>query len=159
MRSRALAEFTLATLASNTFLIGSTRIDAARLQGTDVRKIAYTATWTARTAFEGPLLYGVSVGLTVAELKEWFEADSQSRVDTAAIEESQRHAVILGSMGDSQASSNDEVAIWRKSNWPGWDVIEGEAVNMFVVNADSSAFTTGGLCKLFMQFLGEWRED
>ncbi len=160
MRSRSRFDFTFGALAVNTFVLQGSRIDASRLNGSDLRKINHTAVWTSGTNGQGPQLYGLSVGLSIAQLKEWFEADPQSRADTEELEKSQRHSIILGSLGDSVASgAGAQFPVWKRAKWPGWDILEGQLLSAWVMNAGSVTMTTGKLSTIVMEFLGDWKND
>ncbi len=161
MRSRGLGTHTLATLASGAAILASTRIDANRLQGCRIQRVNYALQWQGLALNDGPILFGLSVGLTVGEIGEWFTTDPQFEGDPGLEEESQRHAIILAALGGADSygpSVFDGLSVWRRGKFP-WPIIEGQALNTFVLNADPSALQTGGIVRSVTEFLGEWLHD
>lgn len=162
MRSRIVTTHTLSTLGAGAAIIAGTRIDATRLNGCKPREIHYGVSIRGKTTDQGPLLYGLSVGLSAGEIGEWFSADPQSRKDADELEQSQRKVLVLGHIHKEVTSGADGNAVpdgLQSVDWPGWEVIEGETLNTFVLNADGSALSTGTIVDLFTEILGEWLND
>ncbi len=163
MRNRALMEFTIGTLAANTAILGSSRIDATRLNGCTIDKLRYNVSWFGKTAGvnEGPISYGFSRSMTIAQIAEFFAADPQSRADVEALEQSHRPIVVLGVVGQSQvenstAGPNDSM---RNGKFP-WDILEGMAFSPFVFNNNPANPMTGGMfLQLYHEEYGSWLKD
>ncbi len=161
MRTRIVGTHTLGTLTTNNAVVAVTRIDANRLNGCTIRKARYNIDIKGKTADEGPLLYGLSVGLTVTEIGGMFTADPQSKADEDEEDKSQRHAVFWGVIPKTfvaTATDNMNAVNWRNGKWPGWDIIEGQAIETFVLNVGAQ-LTTGTVVTMVTEFLGDWRND
>ncbi len=150
----------LSTLGALTAIIDNTKIDAARLQGCIPRKFGFQSTFAGKTATEGPVLVGLSNGLTIGEIAEWIAADPQRFDDPGASEQSQRPAMILDVLGKSETTVVGSThPPWRFYKWPGWNIKEGQALNVFFFNADGSGLTTGTIVDWALQVLGDWIDD
>ncbi len=164
MRSRDFSEFTVGTLASLSAAVVGTKIDAARLNGCSVQRLKYNMDYDGKVAgtASGPLLYGLVLELSVTEIAEFFAADPQSRVDEAALEESQRRILVLGAIGQSQLSGQEagEVSAMKRGKWPGWPIIEGEGVSHFIFNRNpGDPMPTGMFFQIYTEMYGEWARD
>ncbi len=162
MRTKIVGTHTLGTLASASAIIAGTRIDSNRLNGCAIRKGKMGISCRGKTTDEGPLIVGMSVGLTAAQIGEWFTADPQSRNDETELEESQRKVLTVAHIHKevtTLGSGGDAVGMFVEFDWPGWDVIEGEALNTFVLNADGAVLTTGTVIDLYTELYGEWLRD
>ncbi len=127
-----------------------------------MKDIQYAVEWRGKTTLEGPLVYGFSEGLTIAEISEYFNADPQHDADPGAMEQSLRHLLVVGYIGfvtTASLFSGDRVDDYGKMEhlrWPGWECIEGETFDFFVFNRDTSALTSGTLIDGFCMMRGEW---
>lgn len=166
MRSRDLTEFTLGTLASLTAVVGGTKIDAARLQGCDIRKLKYSVGLLGKTsgASEGPVAFGVSMGNTAAEIAAFYAADPQGQDDE--LEQARAHLPIVELGRFDQTSQSTETLVdptntrLQKGYWGGWPVREGVAWQHYVFNANpNDPLSTGGLLQLYTEVYGDWRQD
>ncbi len=160
MRSKNLIDMALGTLAAETAINIALDIDQTRLQGAKPKEITYAVEWRAKTTLEGPLVYGLSEGLTSGEVAEWWTADPQYGDDPGAAEASMRHVLILGYIPlISQTfplTSDEHGDLMRTARWPGWEVIEGENLNFFVLNIGLAALTAGTLVDGFVMARGDW---
>lgn len=163
MRSRDLSEFTVGTLASLTAGIIPTKIDAARLQGCDMRKIRWSADWLGKTAgvTEGPLVFGISMGNTIAEIAAYYAADPQGQGDELEMARSHFPILELGSIGQSQISGlENPIVVLREDSWPGWPTREGVGVDHYIFNKNpGSPMATGMFLQLETDIRGDWRQD
>ncbi len=161
MRSRSkFVDKALGALGVDAAIIQTTKVDASRLQGCRVKKYKLHMEWTAKTATEGPIIFGFSEGLTTTQLANMFAADPQHDADPGELEESLRHALWVGTI--SKASIASPIAGQNMSmrpmsgKWPGWEAIEGETVDLWWINVDSASLTSGTLCSGFLELLGDW---
>ncbi len=163
MRSRDFSEFTVGTLASLTGNQTATKIDTARLNGCSIRKTRYHIAWQGKTAgpTEGPVVYGIAVGLATADLAAFFAADPQSRMDDEPLMDSQRQVLVLGLIGQPQTSSATLTNMSMKNEkWPGWKIIEGEAINHFIFNLNpGNPMATGMTVQMYVEMYGDWLND
>ncbi len=164
MRSRQLTEFTVGALASLTAQLNATRIDGARLNGCNIRKMKYSMNYLGKTsgANEGPLVYGVSLAMTTAEIATFFASDPQSRMDEVELEESQKKILVLGVIGQAATTAplSGETAGLKNAKWPFGDIIEGATWQHFVFNLNpANALTTGMLFQLYTEVYGDWLRD
>ncbi len=150
---------TLSTLAAATAMIGSTKIDATRLQGAKISDIFGRFSWAGKTVGEGPVYYGFSQGLSLTEIQNVFAADPQSQDDPNGDQAMQR-LIVVGEMSLNDAAGLDVDDHWHKIMWPSsWEVIEGSTFDVFVFNRDGSALTTGAVLKFNGMLNTEWRQD
>ncbi len=157
MRTWDVEGFTVGAIAANTAQLSTTKIDASRLQGAVPRKIDYQLDFTGKTAGDGPLIVGLSVGLSIAQITEYFNSDPQRFGEPGESEESHRPILVLGVLGRHRTAALETP--WLTINWPGWHVLEGVDLNAFVFNIDGSGFTTGTLVSLVLNIRGDWRND
>ncbi len=161
MRSSQLIDLALGTLASGEAVLATTKIDGARLQGCRPKDIQYAVEWRGKTTLEGPLVYGFCEGMTIADIAEWFDSDPQHDADPGSLEQSLRHLIIVGYIGFVTTASLfsgdrvDEYGRIYRTRWPGWEIIEGEAFNFFVLNVGIT-LTTGLLLDGFYTVRGDW---
>ncbi len=156
MRTRVLIDMTIGALGAETAIVAATKIDTSRLMGCRPEKINHAIEFRGKTTLEGPLVYGLCEGLSAAEIAEWWTSDPQHDDDPEAVEQSMRHAFLLGyfSFGGTASETGDR--FMRRARWPGWDVIEGEFVTFFVLNIGLAALTAGTLVDGFLEMLGDW---
>lgn len=159
MRIFGVSNFTVGTLGANTATLGATKIDTSRLQGCKPRKIEFSLDYGGKTTAEGPIIVGLSNNLTVGEIAELFAADPQLAQDPGASEQSQRPLMILGICGRIRTAADATSAQWKSRSWPGWHVKEGESLDVFIYNADSSPLTGGTTVSLAHRILGDWLND
>ncbi len=146
----------LGTLALETAILAPTKIDAARLQGCIPRDIISHSSFAGKTTNEGPLVIGLSNGLSIAEIAEYFTADPQRFDDPGATEQSQRPILVTGFVGRHETVSLETVMRFMK--WPGWHVKESTTIDFFVYNM-GAALTTGTLVNHVINIRGDWLND
>ncbi len=159
MRTTDLLDISVGALAAEVAIAQSLKIDANRLQGCNPRIIEYAIEWRGKTTLEGPLMYGLTDSMSVTEIREWWQADPQHDDDVGTFERSLRHVKILGYMNFlATVGGNGPISVGhlQTTTWPGWDLIEGEFLNFFILNIGLSAVTTGILIDGFLHILGDW---
>lgn len=156
----------LSTLGAATAILFATRLDAAMLQGIKLRKIKGYLAWSAKTTAEGPLIWGICVGVDAAEVAEALSADPQRGADPGASEQSKRKVFPIGiinraSVSNDQGSAMAPVDGQKMVDWgvPSWSMLEEEALNLFVFNRGSGALTTGTLIEFGMTVVARWLDD
>ncbi len=164
MRVRDFKEFTLGTQGALIAQIAPTKIDAARLQGCTIRKLRWKMGFFGKTAGanEGPLGYGFSKDLTIAQISECFAADPQSSQDDEQLERSHRNLLLLGMIDqiETESSIGKDSRSLKNAKWPGWPIIEGETWDVFVFNFNpSNALTTGAFLQMYFELYGDWARD
>ncbi len=163
MRSTNLLDIAVGALGAETAILFNTKIDVSRLQGCNPRKIEWSFEWNGKTANQGPLIFGV-IELVVAEMKEWWQADPQHDGDFGSVERSQRHVKILGYIGKLNTAGGDGTAGTgnttpagvHHATWPGWDIVEGEFLDFFVMNIGLSSVSSGIVGDGFINLRGDW---
>ncbi len=160
MRTRVVTTHTLGTLGAGAASIENTRVDANRLNGCTIRKARMGISMRGKTTDQGPLMIGMSAGLTAAQIGEWFVADPQHRKDEQALEESQRKVMVVAHMDKETTNlvNLDFLGRLRSFKFP-WEIIEGEVLNTMVLNADSAGLTTGTIIDIWTELLGDWLDD
>ncbi len=165
MRSRQLCEFTVGTLAALTAALCATKVDSSRLNGCTIKKIRFNTSFFGKTAGanEGPIAYGLSRGMTTAEIAECFAADPQSRQDTDELDKSKRPLMVLGVVGQAEVSSDTGGGLgtlMRNATFPWREIIEGDNFHHFIFNLNpANAMATEMLLQIYSEFYGDWLSD
>ncbi len=127
----------LGTLAAQTAITSTTRIDSSRLQGCRIVDIFGRFSFSGKTSGDGPVYYGFSHGdLSVGDIAEVFASDPQSQDDTAG-EDAMRQIIVIGVMPKTATSSGatQDMTRWTKLTWPSsWVIREGQNFNTFAFN-------------------------
>ncbi len=161
-----MTEFTLGTLASLTAMLGGTKVDAARKQGCDIKKIRYAVSMFGKTAGanEGPIVYGLAYDVTIAEIAAFYASDPQGQDDELELVRSMLPIIEYGRYG--QVTQSDDITPeapmtkLQPGYWGGWPIREGSTLNTYVFNANpNDALTTGALLQFTTEIFGEWRQD
>ncbi len=153
----------LGTLGAATTLLVATRIDASQFQGAKIAKVKGYVSWSAKTATEGPIIWGVCAGVSAAEVTEALLADPQRMDDPGESEKGNRKVFPIGII--PAASTSSSVALAENPpfirNWrvPSWSMLEEEAFNLFFFNRDSGALTTGTLIEFGLSVVTRWLDD
>lgn len=152
---------TLSTLGASTALSASSRIDGSRENGFRIIKTQYWLDWIGKTAPEGPLIFGISFGLSVAQIAACITADPQSKredfnVHDTALPVFPLALIPIASTG--KAATPDDAVPMREITLR-WSAPEGTSMNWFVFNADTSALTTGTSVVVFAKHFGVWLND
>ncbi len=149
-------------LASNTAVSANTKIDGSRLQGCLLDKMRYLPEIIGKTADQGPLMWGISVGLTVAEIAEAVIADPQHHGETPEWEQITRKVMPVGWIGfqttDRPAQPDDDTKSFRSKRVPPWNIFEGEGVNIWLFNWGST-LTTGMQLSMVLGLRQRWLSD
>lgn len=136
----------MGTLTDVTGLIAGTKIDSARLNGVQIKKLQMSVAFTGHTAGEGPILYGIGRDLeSVALLKEALEADPQGFADRDEIEKCSRNVFVMGYLDDivKTASDDGHKMEMHDVRFPWKKIPEGSDFQFWVFNISGATLTTG----------------
>ncbi len=158
-RTFSFQKIALSTLGPATAMLGSTKIDTTRLQGVKKLEIFGRFSYDGKTTLEGPVYYGFSAGMAIAEIAALFAADPQDQDDDAG-DAAMHKVMVIGEMQFVDTVAQDSNDKWFKFKWPqSWVVREGEDFSIFAFNRDSGALTTGATLRFDGMFNYEWRQD
>ncbi len=152
--------FSVGALTAPAVSLLVTKIDAAREQGCVIKKMKAAYSWSGKTAAEGPVLFGYSVGLSAAEILEALQADPQHIEDTPATEEANRKVfpvLYIAKNADEKTQSNSMVKLatvpipWR-------DIPEGVEFNGWAFAFDDN-LTAGLIIQMHHVYVTEWSRD
>ncbi len=152
----------LSTLGALTAITDATKVDAARLQGINIRKLKVAMVWRGKTAGEGPISYGLAVDMSAAEIKEAMAADPQNAGDPGASEEANRRIYPWGFIAPDtlvEQGYNGGPNFITLPDFPKWSVIEGKALFVYAFNHQASALTSGLVLNWFLRLTYDWRAD
>ncbi len=136
----------------------ATKWDASRLQGGRIKKMKAFMSYEGKTDGEGPIIVGLTHGLSVLEVAEALVADPQGEDDVPAIEESNRPVYpIWVIVPDGTESSRSPLNLYRTIKYPWKRIPEGVALNWFVFSRD--ALTTGITMDISSVTVLEWERD
>ncbi len=155
---------TLSTLGATTVIATNSKIDSSRASGFRIIKSKIFAQFTGKTAAEGPVMFGVAIGYTAAEVEAILEQDPQSRV--AAIEKGKGYIepigmvpleAVAGPVTGPTGGSGAHAGMFETT--PNWSCPEGASLSYWAYNMGSGALTTGTLFRVFAQHYGVWLRD
>ncbi len=149
---------TLSTLASKDVISVSTNIDGSREQGFRALRGDLFITLKGSTPEEGPILVGLSTGLTAAEIEEALESDPQDSQDHDAVAKSMRPVWPLATffeIATSHVQATQSPIVWK----PRWSFVEGQGLEAWAYNLGTGALTTGATVSVFGKIFGVWLND
>ncbi len=160
------AVITLGTLGQNVAIFGPSKIDASRLQGMYVIWTKIAGYLAGKTTTEGPIIFGISCNLTVAELADILTDDPQSAQEVTKTGPGSWYMPIMlfgedeveGDINGGQGATNVQAQSKFTKYNVGWTVPEGNTMDFFAFNI-GSALTTGATIKLASQVFGAWLRD
>ncbi len=148
------------TLAINTALRGNSKIDASRENGARITKLKLGVMYNGKASGDGPISYGISVGLTDTEIAEAILADPSGAMTAAgASDQANRKVFPLGVIPDgTRVESAEDIQIRTIHGFPFKEIDEGVTMAFYIFN-HGSQLTTG----LVVTFIGiavtEWLRD
>ncbi len=150
----------LGTLAQNVALSVGTRIDAARLMGTRIKRFEYAVSFRGKTAAEGPIIWGFARGgVSQTEIVDFINADPQSSLDTPAIDEAQLDVYPIGIFGLEQTNApgadSDHVMEYKQFSWPWKKMPEGDQLNVFFMNIGVT-LQSGTIAEVHLKIIEEF---
>ncbi len=150
----------LSTLADQTAIVGNTKIDTALQNGLFIKKIKLAATIRGLPANLGPVKYGISQGLSAAEIAEAIVADPQAPNDIPAKEQATRKAFPLGTFtktGDEVIEVKTDLREIR--GFPFKHISEEQSLAIYAFNDTGAALTGTAIIKVDLLFLVRWDRD
>ncbi len=144
-------------LAANTAILTASKFDASRNNGFRVVKARGLGQISAKTAAEGPLIWGLCANCDAAAVKAIMEADPQDSTQDDAKGAGQWVKPLgLVKVADVEALlPQDGKPFDIKVNW---SVIEGQTFNFFVYNMGAT-ITTGASFFMWLELMGVWLRD
>ncbi len=153
---------TLGTLAARTAITSGLAIDGSRNQGVMLKQLKGIFRTRGLTADEGPILVGLSLGLSATEVEEALEADPQGFGDVPGTEQGNRRVYPVA-ITENASSQVTEVAQqmdwWRKIRFPWKEIREGETLAVWAYNLSAAVLTTGGSVRFNGVAVQEWLDD
>ncbi len=152
----------LGTLGAKSSITDGLPIDGSRLQGIRIKKLMYNAEFIDKSAANGPISWGLAVGLSAAEVAEAIEADPQGEMDVPATDQGNRRVFPIGTIGVDAVNSDvtpDSIKEYREIKFPWKKIPEGVGLFMFAHNHGLGALTTGTLITAEFVFVYEWLDD
>jgi len=155
-------------LAGNTAIVTTTVVDGARRQGVRIRKVKFSWYASGKTSAEGPIHWGLCINASLAEIKDFYNADPQGRLDDDKYMPSAKGAKVfhiatmpeLTTSVGKVAESQDGLEFRSLRGWPSsWSVPEGVSLVTYAFNAGAGALTTGTVIQPFFWLNGEWLDD
>ncbi len=156
---------TVGALAAQSAASTGTKIDAARLQGVQIKKVKYAVSWTGKTSTEGPIVVGLSKDISNTELAEFHTADPQRRNDPDESEQAERAVYPIGVLHEQASAIGPEetsiefTQLRQLVDFPRWMVYEGSTISVYAFNEDSNTLTAGMIINFWSWFSGEWLSD
>ncbi len=151
----------LGSLAALDMATVNSKIDGSRERGFRITKTMYDVDIYGYDGTEdGPVAFGLAVGMTAAEIEEAIEADPQSPNDVAAEERVGRAVFPLGVIPRSGPStpSNQHEMRELKTTSINWSVPEGSGLVWWFYNY-GGALGAGNLASIFAKHFGVWLND
>ncbi len=146
------------TLAGNDTITASMQIDASRNQGVRIKQLKAAFQYNGKTDDEGPIMYGLSLDLSAAEVEEALEADPQGTGDTPAIEQANRKVFPIGVFDQKNLVRSGPIML-EEVHLPWKEIEEGTGIQLWIHNYDASALTTGGGLTMMWTAVQEWLRD
>ncbi len=159
---------TVGALAAGLAVLGATKIDAAREQGTRLMKVRHFMEWRSKTIDDGPGIWGLSYNLSASEVG--FAMTSDPQIDTEPTMETVRRNVFPIGYVPRRSTQTGQITAaamgyegapgFKSVTPPSWETIEGAAMNVFYfVPATGVAHTTGMILELTVGWKMGWLND
>jgi len=150
----------LGALASGAITSVNTKLDAARGQGFFLKSFGWTGEYVAKTASEGPILWGWSLNMTATEINVLLNNDPSSRSDAPARGGNMwmRYGGMIRFGGTAGAlhGGNGEDTHTRENVM--WSLDEGQAMNLWARNI-GTILTDGASLNVACDYIGNWLND
>lgn len=152
-------------LASKAAVITNTKVDTNRLQGARISKVKGACHWRSKTDGDGPVIVGISAGLSATEVAAFFTADPQKIDDPGSAETANRRVYPIWWIPEAGAdqwptgAASSRIERIINLGVPSWTIIEGEALTWFIFNAGAGSMTTGFDVDIFSIIVTTWERD
>ncbi len=153
------AQVTLGALANGAAALQASKIDSARENGFRVLKTQWWVQWRFPTASEGPVMFGLAIGVDADAVATIIQADPQSAGSNAIIDNTQTKRP-LWPLAMLHAEDTDARHLHDKGEvMPRWSVQEDQTMQWWGFNVSGSTLTTGSQLKFFAKHFGVWLRD
>lgn len=122
-------------------------------------KSEITLTVTGMTAGEGPILYGVEVGMNETETKGALDSDPQAENDPGSSEAAARPVWPLGQFQEAGVGTQRSFKYTWRGSPKGWSVREDQYLNFWAMNLAPATLTTGTIIYVRAKHFGVWLRD
>ncbi len=150
----------LGALASGAITSVNTKLDAARGQGFFLKSFGWTGEYIAKTASEGPILWGWSLNMTATEINVKLNNDPSSDADAPARGGSMwmrpQGMIRFGGTAGALHGGNGEDWVTRQNVM--WSLREGQAMNLWARNI-GTILTDGASLNVSLDYIGKWLRD
>ncbi len=149
---------TVGALAAKAAATGASKVDGSRLQGVDLAKMNVAMSYDNKTTLQGPLVIGLALALSAAEIAEALDADPQSSLDEPAQEQSRRRVFPIWHIPRLPTGS-DRTHVLKNVRFPWKRIPEDMNLFWFAFNAGAGGMTTGTVVQIEAALVGTWRND
>lgn len=153
---------TVGALASQTAVLGSSKIDASRENGFRIMKTEYEIDYRGKTASEGPVEIGFAYNQSATLIGETLADDPQSRVEDENAGETKRPVYPLEMVPynvTNKHGTNPTVPTALRSMTARWSIPEGNKFDAYAYNWGGGALTTGMTITIRCKHYGVWLRD
>ncbi len=153
-------QITVGTLGAGVAISGQSKIDGGRLQGARIKKIKYAMTYSGKTDNEGPIVFGLAVGLTNTEIALAMNADPQGISDDTEVDRGNLKCFPLEFIpkdGIESAVSAGNVMFVEIEDWPFKEIPEGTTLQWFIFS--DTALTSGMIVDVRAVEVTDWLRD
>ncbi len=154
-------QLTLGTLGNDIAILGNTKIDASVQQEAQIMKVKTYVEVRAKTTAEGPIIIGLSSGVSNAEIAEAMVADPQRIRDPGASEQANRKVYpfqVIGRVITGLSATPDHLGGLRDIRAPSWKTLEEDALSFFAFNR-GAALTGGTIVNIIWAMVVRWGFD
>lgn len=153
-----IAAISLGTLGTNDTISVALTIDGSRDQGIFLKKMKAGFQLNGLTTDDGPLLVGLALAMSAAEVEEALEADPQGVDDVPASEQANRKVFPIGFFTQGKDPVDADLIPLRRVKFPWKEISEGQNLFMFVHNYGGN-MTTGAAVTMIWTAVQEWLRD
>ncbi len=151
-------EIDLNTVAVGSAKIVASKIDGSREQGCKLHSLRAGVNVFAESTARGPLYWGYSIDMSVADIIAAFAADPQGQKDVELMMEANRKMVVLGQIPYTDADNSQDYE-FKPRVCPSWEVLEGSTINWFVHVPTQGVEVNAGTFEVLARWATEWLED
>lgn len=152
---------TLGALVAHTIQAVAGEIDSSREHGVFLMQSKIWIHYQGKTSNEGPILVGMAINTTGAEVQAWILADPQDKNDKAEMEKARRSWImplaLLPREGTGTPSASGIVKPIVIN--PQWVIPEGSDMIYWSFNSSGSNLTTGASVNFVAHHLQRWLND
>ncbi len=160
----SVKEAALGALAANT-AIEVLPVLTSNRQGAKISKCKFHAEMKGKTANQGPILVGLSAGVSIAEVAEALLASPVQFEDPGASEQANRKMYPVFVIGDAATGMGNPASqilnhlMYKHTGVPSWLINEDETFRWWAFNTDSAPLTSGTLISVECVTVYQWERD